>query len=141
MKYRKQLPAHVLAEIKIGTKAESILSSPRRQLLTDEQVRVVVEAAFAVDPTEDFGNLVLSAAATGARFSQLSDLLVSDFQFKNLRLMIPSSRKGKNRQPGARAAVPIGADVMRRMLPIIKGRGGDEAIAAPLELLEDGWSR
>jgi hypothetical protein len=38
-KHRRQLPAHILAEIKIGTKAESLTSSPRRQLLTDEQVQ------------------------------------------------------------------------------------------------------
>ena len=131
-KHRRQLPAHILAEIKIGTKAESLTSSPRRQLLTDEQVRAVVEAAFEVafeiDPTGDFGHLVLLAASTGARFSQLANLIVLDFQFQNARVMMPSSRKGKNRQPGARAAVPVGVDVMRRLLPAVNGRGEDEPL-------------
>jgi integrase len=127
-KYRRQLPAHILAEIKIGTKAESVTSSPRRQLLTDEQVRAVVDAAFAVDPTGDFGHLVLLAAATGARFSQLANLIIIDFQFENTRLMMPSSRKGKNRQLGARAAVPVSIDVMRRMLPICEGRDENEPL-------------
>jgi integrase len=127
-KYRRQLPAHILAEIKIGTKAESVTSSPRRQLLTDEQVRAVVDAAFEVDPTGDFGHLVLLAAATGARFSQLANLIIIDFQFENTRLMMPSSRKGKNRQPGARAAVPATIDVMQRLLPAIDGRGEDEPL-------------
>jgi hypothetical protein len=68
----------------------------------------------------------LLAAATGARFSQLAKLVVIDFQFENSRLMMPSSRKGKNRQPGARTAVPVGIDVMRRMLPIIEGRREDD---------------
>jgi hypothetical protein len=68
-KHRRQLPAHILAEIKLGTKAVAITSSPRRQLLTDEQVRAVVDAAFEVDPSGDFGRLVLLAAATGARLS------------------------------------------------------------------------
>jgi hypothetical protein len=90
--------------------------------------RVVVGAAFEVDPTGDFGNLVLPAAATGARFSQLANLSVADFQFENCRLMMPSSRKGKNRQPGAHVAVPVGIDVMRRMLPIIEGREESEPL-------------
>jgi integrase len=127
-KYRRQLPAHILAEIKLGTKAESITSSPRRQLLTEEQVRAVVNAAFEVDPNGDFGRLVLLAAATGARFSQLANLIILDFQFRNSRLMMPSSRKGKNRQPGARAAVPASIDVMQRLLPAIDGRGEDEPL-------------
>jgi integrase len=127
-KYRRQLPAHILAEIKLGTKAESITSSPRRQLLTDEQVRAVVDAAFEVDPSGDFGRLVLLAAATGARFSQLANLIILDFQFENSRLMMPSSRKGKNRQPGARAAVPVSIDVMRRILPVTEGRGENEPL-------------
>jgi integrase len=127
-KYRRQLPAHILAEIKLGTKAESIMSSPRRQLLTDVQVRAAVEAAFEVDPSGDFGRLVLLAAATGARFSQLAGLIIRDFQIENNRLMMPSSRKGKNRQPGARAAVPVGIDVMRRLLPITKGRDENEPL-------------
>jgi integrase len=127
-KYRRQLPAHIPAEIKIGTKAEPPTSSPRRQLLTDEQVRAVVEAAFEVDPTGDFGHLVLLAASTGARFSQLANLIVIDFQFENARVMMPSSRKGKNRQPGARAAVPVGLDVMRRLLPAVNGRGEEEPL-------------
>jgi len=135
-KYRRQLPAHILAEIKIGTKAESITSSPRRQLLTDEQVRAVVDAAFEVDPTGDFGHLVLLAAATGARFSQLANLIIIDFQFENSRLMMPSSRKGKNRQPGTRDAVPVGIDVMRRMLPVTEGRDEDK----PLLLRWGHWN-
>jgi integrase len=127
-KYRRQLPAHILAEIKLGTKAEPVTSSPRRQLLTDAQVRAVVEAAFEVDPSGDFGRLVLLAAATGARFSQLAGLTILDFQIENTRLMMPSSRKGKNRQPGARAAVPASFDVVRRILPAIDRRGENEPL-------------
>lgn len=127
-KFRRQLPAHILAEIKLGTKAEAIRSSPRRQLLTDEQVRAVVDAAFEVDPSGDFGRLVLLAASTGARFSQLANLIIIDFQYENTRLMMPSSRKGKNRQPGARAAVPASIEVMNRLLSAIEGRGEDEPL-------------
>lgn len=128
IKYRTGLPAHFLAEIKIGTKAESVMEPARRQLLTDAQVRAIVEAAFEVDPDGDFGRLVLLAAATGARFSQLAALTVLDVQSRNSRLMMPSSRKGKNREPGARAAVPLSLDVMERILPVVGSRGSDEPL-------------
>ena len=91
-------------------------------------MRAVVDAAFEVDRTGDFGRLVLLAAATGARFSQLASLVILDFQLKNSRLMMPPSRKGKSRQPGARAAVPVGMDVMRRMLAAIEGRDVNEPL-------------
>lgn len=127
-KYRRQLPAHILAEIKLGTKAEPVTSSPRRQLLTDDQVRVVVEAAFEVDIDDDFGRLVLAAASTGARFSQLARLTVGDLQIENCRFMMPTSRKGKNRQSGARAAVPASVDVIRRIAPAANGRSEHEPL-------------
>src|ERR1019366_6647780 len=79
-------------------------------------------------PSGDFGRLVLLAAATGARFSQLANLIIIDFQFENTRLMMPGSRKGKNRQPGARAAVPASIDVMNRLLRAVEGRGEDEPL-------------
>ena len=128
IKYRRELPAHLLAEIKIGTKAESVAVAARRQLLTDAQVRAIVEAAFEVDPEGDFGRLVLLAAATGARFSQLAALTIIDVQIRNSRLMMPSSRKGKNREPGTRAAVPIGPDVLERISPAVASRGCDEPL-------------
>jgi hypothetical protein len=79
-KHRRRLPGHLLAEIKIGTKAEGGETAPRRQLLTEKQVRSVVEIAFELD--QDFGELTILAAATGARFSQLSKLLVLDRAFR-----------------------------------------------------------
>ncbi|WP_082077572.1 tyrosine-type recombinase/integrase [Bradyrhizobium sp. LTSPM299] len=98
--------------------------------MTDAQVRTAVEAAFSpeVDPDGDFGRLVLSAAATGARFSQIARLSILDFQIENARIMMPSSRKGKNRQPGASVAVPVGIDVMERLNRTIDGRGDDEPL-------------
>ncbi|MGM4967304.1 hypothetical protein AB7714_27645 [Tardiphaga sp. 1201_B9_N1_1] len=125
---RRELPAHILAEIKLGTKAEKITSSPRRQLLTNAQVRAIVEAAYEVDADGDFGRLVLLAAVTGARFSQLAALTILDFQIENTRLMMPSSRKGKNREPGVRAAVPASLDVMDRLIPAVEGRGDHEQL-------------
>jgi integrase len=128
VKHRRELPAHLSTEIKIGTKADPVKSTARRQLLTDAQVRAVVDASFEVDPDGDFGRLVLLAAATGARFSQLAALTVLDVQDRNSRLMMPSSRKGKNREPGARAAVPVGPDVLERLAPAVADRQSDEPL-------------
>lgn len=128
LKYRRQLPTHLLAEIKIGTKAKSAVSNSRRQLLTDHQVRAVVNAAFEVDPDGDFGRLVLVSAATGSRFSQLAALRVADVQSRNERIMVPSSRKGKKRQPGLRTAVPVAVDVIDRLAPVLKDRAMDDPL-------------
>lgn len=125
-KYRRQIPTHVFSEIKFGTKAESAGTTPRRQLLTEGQVLAVVERAFEVDG--DFGNLVLLAAATGARFSQLASLTVADVQVRNGRLMMPSSQKGKNREAGNRIPVPVGADVLGRIRPILSRRQSEEPL-------------
>jgi hypothetical protein len=126
VKHRRTIPAHIPAEIKVGTKAESGEGSPRRQLLSDVQIRAVVNAAFEVDP--DFGQLVLIAAATGARFSQEAGLIVSDLQVKNARVMMPSSRKGKNWQPGAKVAVPLERSVIERLTFDLSGRPLDEPL-------------
>ena len=128
-KYRHQIPAYIPLEIKVGTKVEAITATARRQLLSDAQVRAVVEAAFDVDPDDgDFGRMVLLAAATGARFSQLAALQVEDVQIANSRVMMPSSRKGKNRTVGERTAVPIGSDVIARLAPALSGRAGNEPL-------------
>lgn len=42
--------------------------------------------------------------------------------------MMPSSRKGKNREPGARAAVPVGPDVLERLAPAVADRQSDEPL-------------
>ncbi len=62
-KHRRQLPAHIFQEIKFGTKALEASTQARRQLLTDAQIGAIVEAAFEVDDSGDFGRLVLTLAA------------------------------------------------------------------------------
>jgi integrase len=76
------------------------------QRLTDDQVRAVVEAAYAIDPA--FGLYAEVAAVTGARVSQIARLTVADLQDgREPRLMMPASRKGRSgRKPGKRP-IPI----------------------------------
>jgi integrase len=102
-KHRRELPGSTAIEIKVGTRALSVEDEARYQLLTAKQVQAIVKAARAVD--EDFGRLVLLAAATGARFSQLIRVKVGDVQRNRLRVLVPSSakgRSGKRRPPRGR---------------------------------------
>lgn len=124
--YRLELPGHILAEIKEGTKLEPVTDEARRQLLTDAQVHAVTKAAFEID--DDLGYLVLIAAATGARYSQIVSLRVSDVQVAKSRIMMPSSKKGRKRKFRAPAAVPVDATVLQRLAPILKGRSNAELL-------------
>ena len=69
----------------------------RNVILTDHQVRAVVAAAYAISPA--FGLLIETATITGQRASQLFALTVADLQNgATPRLMIPCSKKGRNRR-------------------------------------------
>lgn len=127
-KYRRELSAHVPAEIKAGTKASEVHSTARRQLLTDQQVRSVVEAAISVDEDGDFGRLVMLAAATGARYSQLAKLKVGDVQKDRQRIMVPPSKKGRGRKMKAAVAVPIDQGALELLKPALKARNPNEPL-------------
>jgi integrase len=98
------------------------------QRLTDDQVRAVVAAAYAVDPS--FGAYVEVAAVTGARLSQIARLVVGDLLSDPPRLNMPCSRKGRSRKPSKRA-VPITAALAAKLK-------SNRAAAAPLLLRSDG---
>jgi integrase len=126
--HRQALPAHVAAEIRAGTKALPAATEARRQILSDVDVRRVVDAAFGIDEEGDLGRLVLLAAATGARFSQLAALTIADVQADRLRIMVPAAKKGRSAKPAARIAVPVGHDVIDRLRPALAGRRGHEPL-------------
>jgi len=125
-RHRRELPGHILAEIKAGTRSEPIEVEARKQLLADPQVHAIIEAAFEID--DDFGYLVLIAAATGARHSQIVRLKVADIQTVKSRIMMPSSRKGRKRKPRPPAAIPIGAEVMDRLRSLLAQRASTEIL-------------
>lgn len=126
--HRANLPAALVTEIKVGTKAIPGDANARKQVLPDADIRRLVDAAFAVDETGDFGRLVLVLAATGARFSQVARLTVADVQAARARIMMPPAHKG--RRPGPRTAivVPIGQDVLDQLKPVLAGRRGQEPL-------------
>jgi len=125
-RFRREIPGHIHAEIKAGTRNEPVDSEARKQLLTEAQVGAIVGAAFEVD--EDFGYVVFIAAITGARHSQIVRLTVADIQVGKNRIMVPSSRKGRKRKPHPPAAVPVHTDAITRLRPLVSGRAATERL-------------
>ena len=123
----RNLPDHIRGEIKAGLKAPpNAGGDARHALLTDPDIRRIVDAAFDVD--EDFGALVLVLAATGARFSQAGKITVAGLQVDAERLIVPASIKGKGEKRRPDIPVPVGSDVIARLKPVIVGRAGHEAL-------------
>ncbi|GJE43785.1 tyrosine-type recombinase/integrase [Methylobacterium soli] len=126
--HRRSLPATLASEIKVGTKAIPGDTNARKQVLPDADVRRLVDSAFAVDDTGDFGRLILVMAATGARFSQVARIKVGDVQVARSRIMVPPARKGKEAGSPSPIAVPVGGDVIERLKPALTGRRGQETL-------------
>ncbi|MCP3417784.1 tyrosine-type recombinase/integrase [Bradyrhizobium brasilense] len=123
-KHRRELPASLPLEIKLGTRAvETEEATVPKRLLTDQQIRAAVSAAFEID--ENFGYTVMLAAATGARYSQLAALKVLDVQKPQLRIMVPASKKGRSRKARPNIAVPVGREVVMALAPLCR-RPADE---------------
>ena len=106
-------------------------SSRNVQRIADDQVGAVVKAAYAIDAA--FGLYVEVAALTGARQSQISRLVVADLQTDNgtPRLLMPSSRKGRNRNKAEKRPVPITPALAAKLK-------SNRAADAPLLLRSDG---
>ncbi len=77
VRHRRELPGHIHAEIKTGTRIEPVQEEARKQLLSDHQVR---------------------------------------------------SRKGRKRKPHPPAAIPISAEVMDRLRPLLAHRASTEIL-------------
>jgi integrase len=120
---KSKLPADVLATIMVGCKRPEGSSRPRpKQVMADDDVRRLIEAADAVDA--DFGALVLVLAVTGARLDQIARATVADFQPEMRRLMVPLSRKGRGAKPQTHVAVPLPDHVTDRLHTLAAGRSG-----------------
>lgn len=127
---RRRLPADLGDTILLGLDVEKVGIEPtevarENQILDDATVRSVIDAAYGVD--EDFGLLVLLLAATGARFSQLKRMKVCDAQIPLRRLLIPRSRKGRNKVAGF-TPVRVGMDVIDALDNAVRGRQPDEPL-------------
>lgn len=110
---------------------EAVVEVRENQILKDDQIRKIIEAAKALDDEGDFARLVIILAATGTRFSQAKRMLVSDVQLERSRLLVPPSWKGKKQAP-VRVPVPVGEDVLAALAPVVEGR-------APSSPLLERW--
>lgn len=145
-KERRRLPSELAETIRFGLAAEAIGSEPvdiarENQILDNETIRQVVKHSYEID--DDFGLLVLVLAATGARFCQLKRMKVRDVQTLFGRLMVPKSRKGRNKVAGY-TPVRIGPDVMGPLKAAIAGRRADDAVFCRWRHVQTGpatWQR
>jgi integrase len=122
----RALPASLKKEVQAGTRASPNAQRARQALLSDADVRRVIQAAYSVD--DDLGNLVLVLASTGARFRQVSQITVTDVQANTERIMVPVSFKGRGVKQRQHVPVPVLGDVITRLNPLLAGRAGHEAL-------------
>jgi integrase len=124
---RSRLPTTLPAAIKHGLRAlddgeEAEPIARENQILSDRQVRQVIDAARQIDEEQawegDLLRMVAMLAATGARFSQVARLRVGDVIAEEQRLMMPVSRKGRGGKTGS-VTVRIGADILDLIRPVI----------------------
>ncbi|EXL06669.1 tyrosine-type recombinase/integrase [Aquamicrobium defluvii] len=122
-----ELKPIIAAGLKQPTTEPSEPVARDNQILTDNQVRQLVQAAIAAD--DDLGRMVVLLAATGARFSQVIRLRVGDVQPDRSRVLMPASRKGRAQDYEKPAIpIPVGQDVIDALQPVIEGRGLSEPL-------------
>jgi integrase len=141
-RHRDKLPAEVRETIKDGFAAArgvKVENDRPKQLLSDADIRRVIDAAYKVDDAHGWGGdlarMVLVLGATGGRFSQVQRLRVVDLQVAEGRLMMPSSRKGSGSK-ASHTPVPVGTDIVNALRRSTAGRKGHEPL-----LLRPKWRR
>ena len=131
---KAQLPPTIRDTIKDGLARGHATPSVAReaQVLPDADVRAIVSAAWEVDAEGewdgDLGRIVLTLAATGARFSQIIRMTVGDVQAAQKRVMIPVSRKGRGEKRQTHVGVRVGEDVLAKLAKVTNGRRGSEPL-------------
>ena len=133
--HRSRMPPELAGVIRHGLSTDApARSEARKQILPDADVRRIITAAWEIDEARgfegDLARLVLVLAATGARFSQVAGMFVSDVQAAEKRLMVPTSKKGRGTKRTGTIAVRVGEDVIEALRPATAGRKG------PAPLLE-----
>jgi integrase len=146
---RKHLPVHIETVVRDGLRVEEAHPvEARRQILADSYVRRIIDAAATVDANErwdgDLLRLIATLAATGARYSQIIRITVADLQCEERRLMVPPSRKGRGVKKLERIAVPLGADVIDLLKPVLHGRPESSPLLERWKVVQVGpceWRR
>lgn len=120
--HRGSLPVDFRVMVRDATSGMGGDRHARRLVLSEDQVRLIVSTAAEVE--QDFGNLVLVLAATGARYSQAARLTVGDLVLGNRPLlMMPPSEKGRGAgSKPQHIAVPIDPSVAGRLAAVAARR-------------------
>jgi integrase len=127
-RHRKSLPVGLSVVIRDGFHSEETVVAVARdkQILADDEIRKIIAAAWAIDGENgwdgDLARLVVTLAATGARFSQVIRMTVADVQAAQGRFMVPVSNKGKGAKAASRIAVRVGTDVIEALAPALARR-------------------
>jgi integrase len=100
----------------------------RNVILDEPTIRTIIGCAY--EQSSEFGLLMETAAATGARVSQLARLEVQDLQDSRSdpRLMMPSSHKGRGQKKISRRPVPIPPSLAAKLRNIANGRAPDASL-------------
>jgi integrase len=107
----------------VGLQAIPDVVETRNVILADNTIRRIVTEAYGI--SEQFGLLTEVAATTGSRVSQLARLEVADLQGGrgvDIRLMMPSAKKGKGAKKISHKPVPIPAALAARLKQAAEGR-------------------
>jgi integrase len=101
-------------------------------VICDADFARMIKAAQAVDDEGEWDGhlfrLVICLAVTGARFSQVARIKVSDLQLDRQQLMVPVSRKGRGRKARTAILFPLDTTAMDILRPAVAGRRGSELL-------------
>lgn len=131
--HRARMPIELAGTIKEGLASEEAhVAAARKQVLTDEEIRRLIAGAWQIDAETEWGGdlarLVVTLAATGARFSQVIRMTVADVQIDSQRLLIPTSRKGRGTKRVDRTPFRVGPDVIAALRPAVEQRAANECL-------------
>lgn len=134
-KYYDKLTERFLVEVRDGFKIShhdpAAVSERPNIVLRDADIGKLLDAAREIDAEcrwdGDLYALVVALAATGARFSQLSQATISALQPELKRLMVPSSNKGRGQKRNS-APVPIAAAEIKVLISAAGDRSPNELL-------------
>jgi hypothetical protein len=106
-------------------------NNARNVILPDDIVQAIVRTAYDVDYM--IGVWCQTLSETGNRESQIKRVEVQDLQADRAapRLMVPSSRKGKNRQI-TRKPLPITAELAKHLVKLAAGKQPHQRLLIPI---------
>jgi integrase len=109
----------------IGLKSFRDAYTPRNTILSDDQVRSVIEASYRLG--DSFGLLIEVLAVTGARCSQAARLDVGDLRLAGLQssVLMPSSAKGRSVRARNPVPLPLPPGLAARLARAAHGQPAD----------------